>query len=126
MLRFRPVPHLAFGRQEGEAHPEPDVLRLRLDPDAISLEVNLNGAGDPFDLERRALAAELPPPALSAYGLLLGGLLAGEAALGISDVEAEESWRIVEPVLAAWAAGEVPLLEYPAGSDGPGAAAPPS
>jgi glucose-6-phosphate 1-dehydrogenase len=34
-------------------------------------------------------------------------------------VEAEESWRIVEPILAAWAAGEVPLLEYPAGSDGP-------
>ncbi|MCF6734816.1 glucose-6-phosphate dehydrogenase [Blastococcus sp. KM273129] len=119
VLRFRPVPHLAFGRQEGEAHPEPDVLRLRLDPDAISLEVNLNGAGDPFDLERRTLAAQLPPQALSAYGLLLKGLLAGEAALGISDVEAEESWRIVEPILAAWAAGDVPLLEYPAGSDGP-------
>ncbi|MGY1724825.1 glucose-6-phosphate dehydrogenase [Blastococcus sp. SYSU DS0533] len=119
VLRFRPVPHLAFGRDEGEGQPEPDLLRLRLDPDAISLEVNLNGAGDPFDLKRRTLAAELPPPALSAYGLLLKGLLAGESALGISDVEAEESWRIVEPVLAAWAADEVPLQEYPAGSAGP-------
>ncbi len=46
-------------------------------------------------------------------------MLAGNAALSISDVEAEESWRIVEPILAAWAAGEVPMLEYPAGSDGP-------
>ena len=46
-------------------------------------------------------------------------MLAGDAALSISDVEAEESWRIVEPILAAWQAGDVPLGEYPAGSDGP-------
>ncbi|WP_347058584.1 glucose-6-phosphate dehydrogenase [Blastococcus sp. HT6-30] len=119
VLRFKPVPHLAFGRDDGEGRPEPDVLRLRLDPDGISLELNLNGAGNPFDLERRALEVDLPPARLSAYGLLLQELLAGEAALSISDVEAEESWRIVEPILAAWAADEVPLLEYPAGSDGP-------
>ncbi|WP_116451997.1 glucose-6-phosphate dehydrogenase [Blastococcus litoris] len=115
VLRFRPVPHMAFG---GGA-PEPDVLRLRLDPDGISLEINLNGAGDPFDVERRSLDIELPPARLSAYGLLLAEMLAGNAALSISDVEAEESWRIVEPILAAWKAGEVPLQEYQAGSDGP-------
>jgi glucose-6-phosphate 1-dehydrogenase len=114
-LRFKPVPHLAFAAED----PPPDVLRLRLEPDGISLELNLNGAGDPFDLERRALEIEIPPRQLSAYGLLLKELLAGSAALSISDVEAEESWRIVEPILAAWAADEVPLLEYPAGSDGP-------
>ena len=120
VLRFKPVPHLAFGQGERDApRPEPDVLRLRLDPDGISLELNLNGAGDPFELERRALEVDLPPARLSAYGLLLKELLAGEAALSISDVEAEESWRIVEPILAAWAADEVPLQEYPAGSDGP-------
>jgi glucose-6-phosphate 1-dehydrogenase len=120
VLRFKQVPHLAFdaGAQHGD-EPEPDVLRLRLDPDGISLELNLNGAGDPFDLERRALEVDLPPSSLSAYGLLLKELLAGEAVLSISDVEAEESWRIVEPILAAWAADEVPLLDYPAGSDGP-------
>ena len=28
-------------------------------------------------------------------------------------------WRIVEPVLAAWAEGAVPLEEYRAGSAGP-------
>jgi glucose-6-phosphate 1-dehydrogenase len=33
--------------------------------------------------------------------------------------EAEESWRIVEPVLAAWSKDLVPLQEYPAGSHGP-------
>ena len=115
VLHFRPVPHLAFADEA----PEPDVLRLRLDPDGITLELNLNGAGDPFDLERRALDIDLPPNRLSAYGRLLGEMLAGESALSISDVEAVESWRIVEPILAAWAADEVPLREYAAGSDGP-------
>ena len=114
-LRFRPVPHPAFANED----PQPDVLRLRLDPDGVTVELNLNGAGDPFDLERRALDIDLPPRRLSAYGLLLAEMLAGNAALSISDVEAEESWRIVEPILAAWAGEEVPLLEYPAGSDGP-------
>ncbi|SOC52115.1 glucose-6-phosphate 1-dehydrogenase [Blastococcus aggregatus] len=116
VVRFKPVPHLAFTDED----PEPDVLRMRLDPDGIALEVNLNGAGDPFDLERRVLDMALPPAGLSAYGLLLREMLAGDAALSISAVEAEESWRIVEPILAAWQAGEVPLREYPAGSDGPG------
>ncbi|WP_104524338.1 glucose-6-phosphate dehydrogenase [Blastococcus atacamensis] len=119
VLRFKPVPHLAFDPGTDGGGAESDVLRLRLDPDGISLELNLNGAGDPFGLERRSLDVDLPPARLSAYGLLLEELLAGRAALSISDVEAEESWRIVEPILAAWAAGEVPLLEYPAGSDGP-------
>jgi glucose-6-phosphate 1-dehydrogenase len=114
---WKPVPHLAFLDED----PEPDVLRLRLDPDGIALDLNLNGAGEPFDLERHSLDIALPPQGLSAYGLLLKEMLAGNAALSISDVEAEESWRIVEPILAAWAADEVPLLEYPAGSDGPDA-----
>jgi glucose-6-phosphate 1-dehydrogenase len=108
---FKPVPHLAFGREQ----PEPDVLRLRFNPDHITLELNLNGAEDPFELERRALDIGLPPPRLSAYGLLLREMLEGDATLSISDVEAEESWRIVEPILAAWSDGEVPLRDYPAG-----------
>jgi glucose-6-phosphate 1-dehydrogenase len=41
------------------------------------------------------------------------------AALSIRGDEAEESWRVVTPVLEAWASDLVPLEEYPAGSDGP-------
>ena len=115
VVRFRPVPHLPFAG----AQPEPDVLRLRMDPDSIALELNLNGAGGPFDLERDVLEVLSPAPELPAYGLLLREVLAGDPTLSISAAEAEEGWRIVEPVLAAWAADEVPLLEYPAGSAGP-------
>jgi glucose-6-phosphate 1-dehydrogenase len=114
-IRFRPVPHLPFPG----ARPGPDVLRLRLDPDSIALELNLNGAGDPFDLERSVLEVHSSAAELPAYGLLLHQVLAGDPILSISAAEAEESWRIVEPVLAAWAADEVPLQDYPAGSAGP-------
>jgi glucose-6-phosphate 1-dehydrogenase len=50
---------------------------------------------------------------------LLLDVLNGDLTLSIRDDEAEESWRIVEPILEHWNAGHVPLLEYPAGSDGP-------
>ena len=31
--------------------------------------------------------------------------------------EAEEAWRIIDPVMAAWAADEVPMQEYAAGTE---------
>jgi glucose-6-phosphate 1-dehydrogenase len=66
------------------------------------------------------LSAELPPPELPVYGQLLLNVLGRNAALSIRGDEAEESWRVVAPVLDAWSADLVPLAEYPAGSDGPG------
>jgi glucose-6-phosphate 1-dehydrogenase len=47
-------------------------------------------------------------------------LLDGEVALSVRADEAEKCWRIIQPVREAWAAGAVPLEEYPAGSTGPG------
>ena len=41
--------------------------------------------------------------------------------LFITGDEAEEAWRVVDPVVHAWSAGEVPLLEYPVGGAPPGA-----
>jgi glucose-6-phosphate 1-dehydrogenase len=116
VVRFRPVPHLPFGDDQPVA---PDVLRLVLDPDRIVLEVNLNGAGDPFRLERAELAADLAEAGLPPYSQLLAAVLAGDPRLSIRGDEAEECWRIVEPILAAWADDAVPMREYPAGSDGP-------
>ena len=47
-------------------------------------------------------------------------MLNENVALSIRGDEAEESWRVVAPVLDAWAKDLVPLQEYPAGSLGPG------
>jgi len=46
-------------------------------------------------------------------------VLDGNAALSIRGDEAEAAWRVLTPVLEAWSTGQVPLQEYPAGSDGP-------
>ncbi|MDP8925343.1 MAG: glucose-6-phosphate dehydrogenase [Actinomycetota bacterium] len=119
-VHFKPVPHPAFGQR---TQPHPNVLRLRLDPDRIHLAANINGPGDPFDLEHIELGVELAPQDPPAYGRLLLGVLEGDPTLSIRADEAEESWRIVEPVLEAWTQGSVPLLEYPAGSGGPEEAA---
>ena len=53
-----------------------------------------------------------------AYARVLGELLRGDSKLSVRGDEAEEAWRVFAPVLDAWAAGEVPLEEYPRGSEG--------
>ncbi|MDP8927098.1 MAG: glucose-6-phosphate dehydrogenase, partial [Actinomycetota bacterium] len=63
--------------------------------------------------------ADLAPQELSAYARLLLDVLQGDPTFMIRDDEAEESWRITEPVLAAWGAGHPPLGDYTAGSAGP-------
>jgi glucose-6-phosphate 1-dehydrogenase len=105
---------------EVEVRPVPNRLRFEITPDRLALDVNVNGAGDPFDLEQLELDADLSQDELPAYSRLLLDALEGDPTLSIRDDEAEESWRIVEPILAAWQAGASPLLEYAAGSDGPG------
>jgi glucose-6-phosphate 1-dehydrogenase len=113
-VHFKSVPHEPFDDRD-----RPNVLRFQLSPDAISLGLNLNAEGDPFDLEQVSLDAEFPTQDLPPYSLLLKEILEGDPTLSIRGDEAEEMWRIVEPVLAAWADGEVPLEEYRAGSAGP-------
>src|SRR5262249_43884939 len=115
----RPVRHLPFG-QSGVALP--NVLRFGLDPECLIVDLTGIGARAhilvPLELTARIDFSELP-----AYGRLLLDVLNGNAALSIRGDEAEESWRVVTPVLSAWAKDLVPLLEYPAGSGGPGAVA---
>ena len=49
-------------------------------------------------------------------------MLEGDPMLFIRGDEAEEAWRIIDPVMAAWASGEVPMQEYAAGQAPPGPA----
>jgi glucose-6-phosphate 1-dehydrogenase len=115
-IHFQPVPHLVFGH---ETDPTPNILRLQLDPDRMSLGVNINGAGDRFELESVELDRDLAAQDLSAYARLILDILEGDPTLSIRGDEAEESWRIVEPILEAWAAERVPLGTYPAGAAHP-------
>jgi len=113
VVHFRPVPHLAFA---GDA--VPNQLSFGLDPE--DLRLGLTGIGaHATTLAPLTMATRLQPPALPAYGRLLHAVLTGDAALSIRGDEAEQSWKVVAPILSAWAKDLVPLEEYPAGSDGP-------
>jgi glucose-6-phosphate 1-dehydrogenase len=99
----------------------PNTLRIGLAEPYVRLTMNVNAAGR--TLTATDLEMTSAPPGRPAYANLLLEMAAGNATLSIRADETEEHWRIVEPVLAAWAANDVPLLDYPAGSDGPNAAA---
>jgi glucose-6-phosphate 1-dehydrogenase len=102
VVRFRPT------QPDGP----PGRLRIGIDgPRDVALR--LTGVA-PMTLSGPAPASDLPP-----YGHVLLDLLDGGSALSVRGDEAEEAWRVVEPVLAAWREDRVPLEEYPAGSDGP-------
>ncbi|WP_286344516.1 glucose-6-phosphate dehydrogenase [Frondihabitans sucicola] len=96
-----------------------DRLRICIAPDEMSLELNVNGPGDPYVIDRATLKADFNPGDLPAYGEVLQGILDGDATLSVRGDAAVEGWRIVAPVLKAWKSGTVPLDEYPAGSNGP-------
>ncbi|PJJ55265.1 glucose-6-phosphate dehydrogenase [Compostimonas suwonensis] len=116
VVTFKPVPHLPTGLWGVEA---PTKLRIMLAPDEMSLELNINGPGDPKELERVSLGATFGEGQLLAYAEVLEGILAGDPSLSVRGDTAEDCWRIVAPVIKAWRKDKVPLDDYPAGSSGP-------
>lgn len=116
VVRFRPVRHIPAGLSGSS---DGAILRFSLGPDRMSLELNLNAAEDPFELERATLSADLGEGALKAYAEVLSGVLDGDPLLAVRGDAAEQCWRIVAPILKAWHEGAVPLEEYAAGSAGP-------
>jgi glucose-6-phosphate 1-dehydrogenase len=115
-VTFREPAHIPDGLLDCGA---PDRLVLQLRPGAVTLDVSVNAEGDPFALEQARLHTVLGQPRMRPYGEVLAGILDGNPLLSIRGDAAELMWEIVEPVLAAWKAEEVPLEEYPAGSQGP-------
>ncbi|HEY8589793.1 MAG TPA: glucose-6-phosphate dehydrogenase [Naasia sp.] len=99
--------------------PEADSVGIDLMTGEIRMRLTMNGSGDPFQLERTELEATKAPGELLPYGEVLRGILDGDPLLAVRGDVAEQCWRIVQPVLDAWKADEVPLDPYPAGSDGP-------
>jgi glucose-6-phosphate 1-dehydrogenase len=117
VAHFRDVAHLPDGFRGGSS--EPDTLVIDLKPGAVSLTLTMNAEGDPFDLEQKTITASLGGARMQPYGEVLARILDGSQLLTVRGDAAEECWRIMEPVLTAWAAGKVPMETYAAGSAGP-------
>jgi glucose-6-phosphate 1-dehydrogenase len=116
LFTFRDVPHLPTGFSGPSTRAQ---LRIGVKPAILDIDLVTNGRDDPFDLEHDVLHAEFGPSELSAYGEVLAELLEGDPTLSVRGDIAEECWRIVSPVLAAWRANRVRLDTYPAGTRGP-------
>jgi glucose-6-phosphate 1-dehydrogenase len=123
-IEFKSVPHHYFRHESGEL--PPNVLRLRIQPEeAVSLKFEAKIPGTVADVE--SVYMDFPysnlGAARSGYERLLVDVTHGDPTLFIRGDEAEESWRVLEPLLKAWetqAPRELP--NYAAGTMGPEAA----
>ncbi len=118
VITLRDVPHRPYGFV---GSPGPAKLTLDLNPDSITLDLNINGEGSPFTMDRVQLGVNFAPGELGPYGEVLHGILSGDTTLSVRADAVEECWRIVGPVLAAWRRDAVPIDGYRAGSSGPSA-----
>jgi glucose-6-phosphate 1-dehydrogenase len=122
-LQFHSVPHLPFAASEARGlHPNTIVLRIQPD-EGVSLRFGAKVPGQAFrvrdvlmDFSYGAAFIEEPP---DAYERLLLDAMVGDPTLFIRTDEVEQSWRIVDPILDAWADQEAPLARYAAGAWGP-------
>lgn len=116
-LSFRPVRHLADGFTGSV--PDGGRLTFTLSPDELRLDLNVTGGSDPFEIHRDTLSSHLGDGQRTAYSEVLADILDGDVTLSVRADAAEECWRILQPVRDAWHHDDVPMQEYPAGSEGP-------
>lgn len=116
VITYKSVPHLPKGFKGTDS---PTRLHIGFGPDTLTLDLDVNGPGDLFTLDRVQLQTALASDPLLPYGEVLEGVLNGDPLLAVRDDTAEDCWRIVEPAFDAWKAGTVPMEEYAAGSNGP-------
>ena len=118
VARFRGHLERSIGWRHNGGYPERAAHRIgRGRRDQAATEQRCSRPAVPADSthpHREATAVGAPP-----YSRVLLDVLAGGSVLSVRGDEAEEAWRIVTPLLQAWAENRVPLLEYEAGFAGP-------
>ncbi len=113
---FRPIAHTPAGFHDEAPR---NVVVIGLSPEFLRVQLSTNVEGDRLSLEPTVLDAELGESPIRPYGEILSHILDGDPLLSVRGDVAEDCWRIVTPVLEAWASGQVPMDTYVAGSAGP-------
>jgi glucose-6-phosphate 1-dehydrogenase len=122
-MEFREVPHLPFKRGQSQGL-DPNTLVLRIQPDeGITLRFGAKVPGQEFRVRSVSMdfsyGAAFLEEAPEAYERLLLDAMVGDPTLFIRADEVEQAWRIVQPLLDAFAEGRPPLVTYEAGTWGP-------
>ncbi len=123
-VTLRPVPHMAFQSSDGIGIP-PNQVILTVQPDegvSVSLGAKVPGTKmqiRPVNMEfHYGTSFESESP--EAYERLILDVMRGDATLFTRDDEVVALWRIIDPILSAWAQDtSSPIPQYAAGSSGP-------
>jgi glucose-6-phosphate 1-dehydrogenase len=122
-ITLKPVPHLAF-ESAGSVGVQPNQLVLTMQPnEGVSLSLGAKIPGTrmrirPVNMEflyGTAFLSQSP----EAYERLILDAMRGDATLFTRDDEVEAQWRVIDPIIEAWASGQPSLGTYTAGSEGP-------
>src|SRR4051812_7035819 len=125
-VQLKPVPHLAF-QSQGSVGVKPNQLVLTMQPNegvSLSLGAKIPGSSmriRPVNMEflyGSAFMSQSP----EAYERLILDAMRGEATLFTRNDEVLAQCAIIDPILTAWKADDMPLNTYTSGSAGPEAA----
>ena len=121
-IRFRHPPQQLF-QSTPMAEIDANWIRLQIQPEEC-IEIYLHAKEPGLDLKSRVLRfntsyRQSDEPDGDAYETLLLDVIEGDRSLFIRFDEVEESWRVVAPLLDAWAGDESAPLPYAAGTWGP-------
>ena len=122
-IRFKQAPYAAFQDTPVDTL-RPNWLVLRIAPDeGISLQFEVKRRGPVVDLAAVKMDFRyddwFPKEPNVGYETLLYDVMIGDPTLFMRADMVEQAWRIVQPVLDAWAKDVAELPIYPAGSPGP-------
>lgn len=124
-VRFREPPMQLF-RGSGAAAMHSNWLLIGIQPeDVVRLEISAKVPGVETAIRQIAMDATVGNPGerkADAYEDLLLDIIEGNRSLFLRYDEVEAAWKVVDPVMRAWADDEHPPLQYPVGSWGPKAA----
>ncbi len=114
MIRWKGVGYPVL--EDGE-EPPPNHVRFRIGPDAaIAIGANVKKLGEKMVGEWSELSLKRDTGgAMTAYERLLGDAIDGDAMMFSRKDAAEESWRVVDPIIG----NVTPAIPYEPGSWGP-------
>ena len=122
-IRFKQAPHAAFQDTPVNAL-RPNWLVLNIAPEeGISLQFEVKRPGPVVDLAAVKMAFHyddwFPKEPNVGYETLIYDVMIGDPTLFMGAEMIEQAWRVVQPLLDAWAAENANFPDYDAGSDGP-------
>jgi glucose-6-phosphate 1-dehydrogenase len=122
-IRFKQAPYSTFRGTPVDAL-RPNWLVLGISPDeGISLQFEIKRRGPVVDLAAVKMDFRyddwFPKEANVGYETLLYDVMIGDQTLFMRADMVERAWRVVQPVLDAWAAKKADFPNYDSGGDGP-------